>query len=558
MRPGFLLVTLALLLAFILPAVSALRIVEFCPDTYLPRDADAYFVIEGNGSLSQVTISDGEGTLAFPQGAAIRGRITVADEGLAYQETHGALPDFELKNTSFRVPDVVKTGRYAPANDGDELILSLNGSAIQSIRWPGDLDPREGQVHFLTGNGWDPRVLLLGQSQFPAATFRNTTVTAYVSPDSSFGVLGDAVARARREILVNAYELTHPGIGDLLIAARGRGVRVEVLLEGGPVGGISREEEAVCAALNRSGIPLYEMTTTEAAHARYRYNHAKYLVIDGEAVLISTENFGFRGYPVPGTKGNRGWGALIRDPGIAGYFREVFRADLAGGDVILYTPPQGTLASLSPPPYPVRFPALLATGVTVHPVLSPDTSSEVISLLSRAESRIDIEQASIRNGSGMRLDPFLAAAVNASRRGVTVRVLLDGSMYNDEGPADNDEMAGLVNALARNEGLPISARVLEPEAGNLDAVHTKGVIVDGQLVLISSINWNGNSPNFNREAGVILESPAIGGYFSSVFDEDWNRAGSGAGSPGPDLVKLALAGLSIALLLLLLVVKRRR
>jgi cardiolipin synthase len=556
MHRGSLVLLLVLILFLALPPVSALRIVEFCPDTYLPRDADAYLVLEGAGSLANVTISDGEGTISFPPGAKAGGRVTVADEALAFRGTHGILPDFEVKNTTLGVPDMVKTGRYAPANDGDELILSLGGLAIQSIRWPGDFEPREGQVHFLSSQAWDPRILLLGQSQFSTETFRNATVTAFVSPDSSFGVLEKAVGEARREILVNAYEISHPGIGDLLIAARSRGVAVQVLLEGGPVGGISREEDAVCAALNRSGIPLLHMETTPAAHARYRYNHAKYLVIDGEALLISTENFGVHGFPPTGSRGNRGWGAFIEDPGVAGYFREVFSADIRGGDVIPYTPAPGNPSFSSPLPYQPGFPPLQATEVTVTPILAPDTSAEVISLLSRAEHRIDIEQASIRNTSRWVLDPFLSAAVNASRRGVAVRVLLDGSRYNDEGPADNDEMADLVNALSLREALPIAARIMDPGAGNLDAIHTKGIIVDGEIVLISSINWNGNSPNFNREAGVILESPAIGGYYSSVFDEDWNLAGVMGG--GPDMTKLALAGMVVLLLLFFFVWRRRR
>jgi cardiolipin synthase A/B len=539
-----------------LPA-SALRIIEFCPDTYLPRDTDAYLVLGGTGALEGVTISDGEGTISFPPGAEAAGRVTVADEALSYQAVHGSLPDFEVGNTSPAVPDMVKIGRFAPANDGDELVLLVRGEAVQSVSWPGDLHPREGQVHQLTEAGWDPRILLIGQSEFAPATFRNATVTGFVSPDSSFGVLEQAVTRARQEILVNAYELTNPAFGDLLVAAKGRGVAVTVLLEGGPVGGITVEEEAVCAALNRSGIPLLVMTTTPAAHARYRYNHAKYLVIDGEGLLISTENFGVRGYPPAGSRGNRGWGAFIENPATAGYFGEVFSADSRGGDVVPYQPGPATRWSPAPVPYQAEFPAIRATGVTVTPVLSPDTSALVLSILSRAEEQIEIEQASIRNTSKWELDPFLAAAVNASRRGVAVRILLDGSRYNDEGPADNDEAAELVNALARVENLPLAARILEPAAANLEAVHTKGVIVDGRIVMISSINWNANSPNFNREAGVILESPVLGGYYSSVFDKDWDRAGVLAGSPGPDVVKIAVAG-GVILLLVLLYLRRRR
>ena len=545
------------ILALILSAASAFRIVEFCPDTYLPRDADAYFILEGTGSLANVTISDGEGSIAFPPGAYSRGRVTVADEALAFRTTHGILPDFELKESVPAVPNMIKAGRYAPSNEEDTLVLSIRGQITQSVRWPGDLHPREGQVHFLSGSAWDPRILLLGQSQFDAETFTNATVTAFISPDSSFGVLEGAISRARREILVNAYELTHPGIGDLLIAAHQRGVSVLVLLEGGPVGGISPDEAAVCAALNRTGIPLLSMTTTAAAHARYRYNHAKYLVIDGEELFISTENFGLHGYPPPGYRGNRGWGALIEDPEVAGYFRDVFSADIQWGDVIPYTPASRQPSVPSLDPYQVQFPPLRVTGVSVTPILSPDTSGEILTLLARARERIEIEQASIRNASGDQLDPFLSAAVNASRRGVAVRILLDGSRYNDEGPADNNEMVDLVNSLARREGLPISARILDPTAGNLEAVHTKGVIVDGRIVMISSINWNANSPNFNREAGVILEDPSLGGYFSSVFDEDWNRAGAGGGTEGPDMVKLAVTGF-MTIILFVFYLKRRR
>jgi phosphatidylserine/phosphatidylglycerophosphate/cardiolipin synthase-like enzyme len=71
------------------------------------------------------------------------------------------------------------------------------------------------------------------------------------------------------------------------------------------------------------------------------------------------------------------------------------------------------------------------------------------------------------------------------------------------------------------------------------------------------VNWNGNSPAFNREAGVILDSPALGAYYSSVFDDDWNRAGAGSGMQGPDLVRLTVAGFVILMLLIFFWNRRR-
>jgi phosphatidylserine/phosphatidylglycerophosphate/cardiolipin synthase-like enzyme len=71
----------------------------------------------------------------------------------------------------------------------------------------------------------------------------------------------------------------------------------------------------------------------------------------------------------------------------------------------------------------------------------------------------------------------------------------------------------------------MEARLARIGNGYPDKVHNKGVIVDGDIVLISSINWNENSPSFNREAGVIIENPDAGAYFSAVFDADWKDAG---------------------------------
>ena len=56
----------------------------------------------------------------------------------------------------------------------------------------------------------------------------------------------------------------------------------------------------------------------------------------------------------------------------------------------------------------------------------------------------------------------------------------------------------------------------------MEQIHNKGVIVDDKRVLVSSINWNSNSPNFNREAGVIIDHPGVARYFREVFEDDWN------------------------------------
>lgn len=549
-----------MILCLLAGTVAGIQIVEFCPDPYLPGDPDEYLVLEGAGSLDGYVVSDGEGGYRFPPGTRIDGRLVVARSGAAFEKVHGYLPDFETEERTPAVPDVIPNGNLLMANRADELLLYHGTTLVQQVAWPADVRPREGQIHYLEDGVWDPRPLFIGQSRFEPATFDGVAVTAFVAPDCSYEVFSDAVAGAKREILVNVYEFTDSKMAEDLIRARGRGVNVIVLLEGGPVGGFSSEGRAVAGALNRSGIPVLSMTTTDAAHAKYRYDHAKYLVIDGNTVFLGSENFKPDGYPEPGLRGNRGWGVWLEDPEVAAYFKEVFLHDVAGGDIVPVEVTAAELGNIWSSSYRVEFAPCRVDGARVTPVISPDTSFLIIGLIEGAEESIEIEQAYITNETGTVLNPYLAAAINASRRGVDVRVLLDSAWFNIEDEADNDEMVGVINRIATAEGLPLEARLVDLEANNLVKVHNKGVIVDDRAVLVSSINWNANSPAFNREAGVIIEHPAIAAYYLAVFDDDWNAADK-AGAAGvyqPDRLKPVLAVCIIAVLAVLYLYRSRR
>lgn len=547
-----LLVLLVLLLA--LPA-GAFEIVAFCPDPYLSGDPDEYFVLGGAGPLDGVTVADGEGSVRFPAGAVSPGRVVVARDAAAYARVHGLPPDYEIAGSDPAVPDMTASGDLRLANDGDNLMLMAGRTVVQEVRWPEDVPARQGQVHFLRDGVWDPHPRMIGQSDFAPATYEDVAVTLFVSPDCSYEVFAGAIGSAQQSIDANVYEFTHPGIARMLAEAAGRGVAVTVLLEGGPVGGISAEEKAVVSYLTGNGVPVRVMTTQGDAHARYRFDHAKYLVIDGASVLVTSENFKESGVPETGLKGNRGWGAWVQDPRVAGYFSEVYETDSTGGD-IGPAPSGGAPAETGRSAYDPVFAPLTVEGAAVTPVLSPETSDLVLALIAGAEERLLIEQAYITNSTGGGPNRFLAAAINASRRGVAVRVVLDSSWFNVEGENDNDEQAAWINALARSESLPLEARCIDLDAANLEKVHTKGVVVDNSSVLISSINWNDNSPDFNREAGVIVVHPDAARYFAAAFDADWN-AGGEAGN-GADVRLLCAALIVLAFALLYAVRKIRR
>ncbi|MDD1676560.1 MAG: phospholipase D-like domain-containing protein, partial [Methanomicrobiales archaeon] len=413
--------SLFILSLLILPA-STLQFVEFCPDPYLARDADEYLVIAGDGTLDGIAISDGEGGFRFPPGTMIHGRITVARDAAAYATTHGSYPDFELFDHSPAVQDVIRGDDLYMSNTGDELLMYRGTELVDRISWPGVLTAREGQVHFRDGDQWDPRVLLLGQSQICPRTFTDVSLTAFVSPDSSREAFTRALQSANHSVYLNVYEFASPALAQLLADTRARGVTVEVLLEGGPVGGITPEEKCCCRLMNQSGIPIYLMKAGNGEHSRYRFDHAKYFVIDGSAVFLTSENFKESGIPLAGTKGNRGWGVFIRDPRIADYFTGVYRDDRTGIDIEPYVPVESIACATGPgEDYTVEYPSAEISGASVTPVLAPDTSALIAAMIRNATGSVDIEQAYITNTSAGALNPYLAAAVGAARRGVTVR-----------------------------------------------------------------------------------------------------------------------------------------
>jgi len=541
-----------LVLGFLIGSASAVQITEFCPDPYASGDPDEFFVLSGTGSLAGYMTADGEGSVRFPSGTQAYGTLYVARNAVEFKKTHGFFPDYEMYDYSSHVPDMIRSGNLQMANSRDELTLYCRDAPVQQVSWPDDVHPREGQIHFLEDGIWDPRPLFIGQSRFSPATFEGVRITAFVSPDCASGIFSSTVSGAEEEILVNVYEFTDPAMAQALADARERGLDVRVMLEGGPVGGITEDERIVAGTMVRSGISVVMMTTTDDAHAKYRYNHAKYMVIDRTGVFIGSENYKPSGFPTAEGSGNRGWGVYCEDAGLAAYFAEVWQHDSTGGDIV---PVETVNTACDTPAFPAYDPAfapLQADGAEVVPVLSPDTSYLIREMTDRAEESIAIQQAYISNETMFELNPYLSAAIDASRRGVTVQVLLDSYWFNVEGEADNDEMAALINRIAEQEGLPLEARLADLKATNLEKIHNKGVIVDGREVLISSINWNANSPGFNREAGVIVRHPEVAGYFAAVFMQDWSGTGSLSETASekrkPDYLRYACAALIVAAL----------
>ncbi len=374
-----------------------------------------------------------------------------------------------------------------------------------------------------------------------------TQVTAFSSPESALGALAGFIASANTTLYINVYTLTSEEIAGLILKEVEEGTSVTLMVDGAPVGGLPEKERLLLGTLASHGVEVY------LYDGPLRFNHAKYAVADNTSVLITTENFGASGFP-PNGEGNRGWGAVIVSKGLAKELARLFFYDLRHADRFTGEGRMQLSAQEARPYAGVRYEGSFPVLAVVAPENAIDAT---LALLRSANRSIYIEQFYIYTywGRAKEGSPattpnlFLEEVINAARRGVEVKILLDSTWYNvkRDDPRSNLRTVQYVNEIARRENLPLEARLAKQD-NRIRKYHIKGVVVDGRAVMFGSMNWNEHSPKKNREVSVIIYGePAR--YFERLFLEDWERSGEGGTERQPWLVAALLALLFLALLL---------
>lgn len=114
---------------------------------------------------------------------------------------------------------------------------------------------------------------------------QGTLDAAFAPWDDIEGLILDAIGKARRQVLVQAYILTSKPLTGALITARRRGVDVRVLVDAGQLNNTGRARLAV---MQEAGIRI-------RAETKYRNAHNKIIVIDAAdadaTVITGSYNF---------------------------------------------------------------------------------------------------------------------------------------------------------------------------------------------------------------------------------------------------------------------------
>jgi phosphatidylserine/phosphatidylglycerophosphate/cardiolipin synthase-like enzyme len=309
----------------------------------------------------------------------------------------------------------------------------------------------------------------------------------HVLPDESDAFFLRALAGARRSIKMQVYMLTHPGVMEALIAARARGVTVQVLLEekpfnpGNPASPLPTNK-AAAKKLEAGGVAV------RWTDPRFRFTHAKLVTVDDHVTLISTANFTKSGLNAGGA-GAREYLVEDRSPSDVA---EVVRMFAADWDRTPFTPTDPDL------------------------VISPTTSRRQIFDLIRAAREEVVVQVEVAGDRA--LDDLLAQKV---REGLRVRAML-ADLTALQGSPDPAYRSNLDVARAWQAA---GVRVVMQDKPHL---HAKAVQIDGGAFYVGSINMTTNSMDNNREVGIVVRTPALAARLARVLEQD-----HAAGHPVP-------------------------
>jgi phosphatidylserine/phosphatidylglycerophosphate/cardiolipin synthase-like enzyme len=361
---------------------------------------------------------------------------------------------------------------------------------------------------------------------------------AYASPDATFDITRRLVEASQKSILVGIYDFTATYMQDLFVRAMQRGVGFALMLDlDGRTG-----EQAVYDELQKLGADTCPAPSCASDNAQYfASSHEKVTVIDGAVTLVQSGNFSENSIPnnadgkagshgfVPG---NRDMGVAVRSKSLATFFDKLLRADMAleragtpaaGGGPTPADAAEVDLLLAAPPKAPPKlFPSKSfkpKTPIPVMPVLSPDNYMRVIpALLESATKSIVIEQQYIRGAQ-----PEIVKLLDSIKRArshhpkLEIRIVLarpfPGKRFDKE--------AKEIRQLGTDFGFKLGThvRILNPRY--FVHCHNKLIVVDGEQVLVSSQNWSDSAVIKNREAGLLINYPALARYFTDIFDVDW-------------------------------------
>ena len=487
-----------------------------------------------NATVNDLMIQPGSSVLLANDADAVR----VYEDG-AVVDVDGALDrNFYFPNSGAALQLLDGTGAEVDTivyGNGPVSVSGWNGIALAEPL--ASLD----NLIYLRGSGcgdtpdtdtvadWHEQWSRLGGSTFCLNTSISTTasVTPLLGPEHGLTDLLAWIESASTSLHVHMYLLQEVHLVQAMIDAQNRGVDVTVVLDYGDSWWKQYDldtQRGMATELLSAGVQVSWFGDT--GENPYAYIHSKVAVKDNASVWIGSGNWRSSSHPAPGDAGNRDWGVIVDDAGLA----SMVAAHLAFDENQAREHITPVMASDAPTGWTMPSTSAIVgeTAPSIEGQLDaqllvcPDNCiDDLVAVLDTAEEEIllSLQYLDMDWSWGWGENPIVAALETAAQRDVRLRLILNGAYLDED----------IQNAVDRfNEdwnhtlGYDTAAVVMSSD-DKVTKLHNKGIIVDGEHVLVSSINWGDSALVRNREMGLVLSSESVASVFIESWYEDWNR-----------------------------------
>ena len=487
-----------------------------------------------NATVNDLMIQPGSSVLLANDADAVR----VYEDG-AVVDVDGALDrNFYFPNSGAALQLLDGTGAEVDTivyGNGPVSVSGWNGIALAEPL--ASLD----NLIYLRGSGcgdtpdtdtvadWHEQWSRLGGSTFCLNTSISTTasVTPLLGPEHGLTDLLAWIESASTSLHVHMYLLQEVHLVQAMIDAQNRGVEVTVVLDYGDSWWKQYDldtQRGMATELLSAGVQVSWFGDT--GENPYAYIHSKVAVKDNASVWIGSGNWRSSSHPAPGDAGNRDWGVIVDDAGLA----SMVAAHLAFDENQAREHITPVMASDAPTGWTMPSTSAIVgeTAPSIEGQLDaqllvcPDNCiDDLVAVLNTAEEEIllSLQYLDMDWSWGWGENPIVAALETAAQRDVRLRLILNGAYLDED----------IQNAVDRfNEdwnhtlGYDTAAVVMSSD-DKVTKLHNKGIIVDGEHVLVSSINWGDSALVRNREMGLVLSSESVASVFIESWYEDWNR-----------------------------------
>jgi len=323
-----------------------------------------------------------------------------------------------------------------------------------------------------------------------------------------------AIDATKATLDIAIYELAIREVRDALVRAKGRGVKVRIVMDQGhlfPEKATGHRTPEVQSLVD-AGFDLKMLRGGDA----YGIMHNKFAVFDG--ALLETGSYNWtRAADVQHYENALFDADAARIASYQNYWNWLWASAKVVDDKNPPVKPvldeNGHSAPLAPAPQDsARTLNFNGTALPRESYTPHGTAALIASAIDAAKDTVVVANFSFTHHD------LIAALQRAKDRGLKIRVVFDRYQY------------GFLKEMAQMVELGFDVRLSNGKDGQKGVMHNKFVVLDGKLVETGSFNWTFNGELNNYENAVFLDAPDDAAAWAAYFERIWSQGRA----PTPD------------------------